>query len=373
MDGVLTVAQLETEAPLVRFRGVQKSYDGRTLVVRNLDLEVRRGTFLTLLGPSGSGKTTTLMMLAGFESVTEGTIELSGRPINDLPPYKRGIGMVFQSYALFPHMTVAENVAFPLDVRHIPRAESRERVEKALATVRLEGFMDRRPTQLSGGQQQRVALARALVFEPELILLDEPLGALDRQLREQMQYELKQLHDRLDVTMIYVTHDQQEALTMSDEVAVFSDGVMQQVASPGEIYERPRNLFVAQFVGENNQLAGRVIGRDDRQARIRLESGDEVSALAVDDLREGDEARLAIRPERILIGQDAEACDNRFSATLSDVIFLGDQLRGHLAAFGSQELIFKQPNSENRPDFRPGQEAVFGWGWQNCRAFRAGP
>ncbi len=361
----------KTDAPLVSFRGVQKSYDGRTLVVRHLDLDVARGEFLTLLGPSGSGKTTTLMMLAGFESVTEGSIELAGKPLNNLPPYKRGIGMVFQSYALFPHMSVAENVAFPLQVRRMPRAETRERVEKALSMVRLHDFIDRQPAQLSGGQQQRVALARALVFEPELILLDEPLGALDRQLREQMQFELKRLHDRLGITMIYVTHDQEEALTMSDQVAVFNDGVMQQVAPPAEIYERPCNPFVAQFVGENNRLAGRVMALDGEKAQIQIDSGETVTAFAVDDLYAGDPVELSIRPERVQIGGNLGVCDNRFSARLTDLIFLGDQLRGHLAAFGRDDVVFKQPNSEDRPKIASGDEIQFGWRWQNCRAFRA--
>ena len=195
-------------APIARLSGVRKSYDGATLVVKDLDLDIARGEFLTLLGPSGSGKTTTLMMLAGFEAPTLGRIELSGRDITALPPYQRGIGVVFQNYALFPHMTVGENVAYPLRVRGLGASQAAARVATALATVNLDGFRDRRPAQLSGGQQQRVALARAMVFEPELILLDEPLGALDRQLRERMQIELKALHERLGVTMIYVTHDQ---------------------------------------------------------------------------------------------------------------------------------------------------------------------
>ncbi len=199
---------------IVRFEGVDKSYDGETLVVRDLHLAVRAGEFLTLLGPSGSGKTTCLLMLAGFETVTRGEIYLKGRPLSGVPPHRRGIGMVFQNYALFPHMTVEENLAFPLEVRRLPRDVIRARVQRALEMVQLEGFASRRPGQLSGGQQQRVALARALVFEPEIVLMDEPLGALDKQLRENMQMELKQLHRKLGVTVVYVTHDQSEALTL---------------------------------------------------------------------------------------------------------------------------------------------------------------
>ena len=205
-----------SETPLVRFQNVQKSYDGKILVVKNLNLDVQRGEFLTMLGPSGSGKTTCLMMLAGFEPATHGEIYLDNQPINNVPPHKRGIGMVFQNYALFPHMTVAENLAFPLEVRSMSKAERESRVSRALEMVQLGEFGKRRPAQLSGGQQQRVAVARALVFDPDLVLMDEPLGALDKNLREQMQYEIKHIHENLGVTVVYVTHDQSEALTMSN-------------------------------------------------------------------------------------------------------------------------------------------------------------
>ncbi|MDP6029637.1 MAG: ATP-binding cassette domain-containing protein, partial [Arenicellales bacterium] len=230
----------------VRFIKVQKSYDGETLVVKNLNLDIERGEFVTMLGPSGSGKTTCLMMLAGFEPATHGEIYLGDRPINAVPPHKRGIGMVFQNYALFPHMTVNENLAFPLEVRRLSKSEIASRAKRALDMVQLGAFGDRRPAQLSGGQQQRVAVARALVFDPDLVLMDEPLGALDKQLREQMQYEIKHIHETLGVTVVYVTHDQSEALTMSNRIAVFDDGVIQQLATPSDLYERPENAFVAQ-------------------------------------------------------------------------------------------------------------------------------
>jgi putative spermidine/putrescine transport system ATP-binding protein len=260
-------------SPHVEFSGVEKSFDGVSLVVRNLNLSIGRGEFLTLLGPSGSGKTTTLLMLAGFEPPTAGEIFVSGRPVSRLPPHKRNIGMVFQNYALFPHMTVRENLAFPLEVRHMARSEIEERVKKALDVVELPSMQDRRPSQLSGGQQQRVAVARALVFEPELVLMDEPLGALDKQLREQMQYEIKRIHDRVGGTFVYVTHDQAEALTMSDRIAVFSNGVIQQLAPPQDIYERPANSFVAQFIGENNRLHGRIRAIDGALCRVELDGG----------------------------------------------------------------------------------------------------
>ena len=272
---------VQAHDPFVSFKGVQKSYDGESLVVKNLNLDIAAGEFLTMLGPSGSGKTTCLMMLAGFETATHGDIELGGRPINNIPPHKRGIGMVFQNYALFPHMTVGENLAFPLNVRNMPKAEVEEKVRSVLDMVQMMTFIDRKPAQLSGGQQQRVALARALVFSPELVLMDEPLGALDKQLREHMQYEIKHIHENLGVTVVYVTHDQSEALTMSNRIAVFDDGVIQQLADPVTLYEKPENSFVAQFIGENNQMVGTVASVSKGIATINLDSGAEVKALAV--------------------------------------------------------------------------------------------
>ncbi|MDQ2805105.1 MAG: ATP-binding cassette domain-containing protein, partial [Pseudomonadota bacterium] len=242
--------------PIVTFRGVSKSYDGLARVVHSLDLDIARGEFLTLLGPSGSGKTTSLMMLAGFEAPSEGDITLNGRSLASVPPHRRNIGMVFQSYALFPHLTVAGNLAYPLRMRRLPKSEIAPRVARALDMVRLGAFAGRQPASLSGGQQQRVALARALVFEPDLILMDEPLGALDKQLREHMQIEIKHLQRQLGVTVVYVTHDQSEALTMSDRVAVFNAGRIEQIDPPTQLYEAPQTEFVARFVGESNTLRG---------------------------------------------------------------------------------------------------------------------
>ena len=242
----------------VVFDRVQKSYDGLSLVVKDLNLHIKKGEFLTMLGPSGSGKTTCLLMLAGFETATHGEILLDGKPINNIPPHKRGIGMVFQNYALFPHMTVGENLSFPLEVRKISKNDREEKVVQALEMVQMTDFINRKPAQLSGGQQQRIALARSLVFNPDLVLMDEPLGALDKQLREHMQYEIKHIHENLGVTVVYVTHDQSEALTMSNRIAVFDDGIIQQLADPVTLYEKPDNAFVAQFIGENNRLNGTV-------------------------------------------------------------------------------------------------------------------
>ena len=273
--------QMSNRDTFVRFKEVQKSYDGEILVVKNLNLDIERGEFVTMLGPSGSGKTTCLMMLAGFEPATHGEIYLGDRPINAVPPHKRGIGMVFQNYALFPHMTVNENLAFPLEVRRLSKSEIASRVKRALDMVQLGAFGDRRPAQLSGGQQQRVAVARALVFDPDLVLMDEPLGALDKQLREQMQYEIKHIHETLGVTVVYVTHDQSEALTMSNRIAVFDDGVIQQLATPSDLYERPENAFVAQFIGENNRLMGSVRGIEGNHCQVELDNGEQIQALKV--------------------------------------------------------------------------------------------
>ncbi|RRI01364.1 ABC transporter ATP-binding protein [Mesorhizobium tamadayense] len=309
----------------VEFADVEKSYDGRTFAVTRMNLVVARGEFLTLLGPSGSGKTTTLNMLAGFERPTHGTITLEGQPVDRLPPYQRNIGMVFQNYALFPHMTVEENVGFPLSVRQVSKADIASRVARALDMVRLRQFGDRRPTQLSGGQQQRVALARALVFQPSLVLMDEPLGALDKKLREHMQLEIKQLHMMLGVTIVYVTHDQSEALTMSDRVAVFNHGAIAQLGSPDDLYKAPQSSFVASFIGENNTLDGVVDRVSGDQCRVRLNGGGELIALAI-GVTQGAACHVAIRPERLNL-TPASAGDNALSATVDGRIYLGDHLR----------------------------------------------
>ncbi|MCZ8095840.1 MAG: ABC transporter ATP-binding protein [Acidovorax sp.] len=317
--------------PLVRFSGVQKTYDGEQLVVRALNLDIQRGEFLSLLGPSGSGKTTTLMMLAGFESPTSGDILLNGKQITGTPPHKRNFGMVFQNYALFPHLTVGENVAYPLTVRKVPKAEQAERVKKALDMVRLSGMADRLPTRLSGGQQQRVALARALVFNPQLVLMDEPLGALDKQLREHMQIELKELHRQLGVTFVYVTHDQGEALTMSDRVAVFNEGIIQQLADVESLYETPSNRFVAGFVGDSTVLTGTLQSQgahQGEQAGLQLPSGQWLQGVNVNQAPQGAAVEASIRPERIVLHPSgASTGPNAVPATVARAIYYGDHLR----------------------------------------------
>lgn len=354
-------------SPLVRFSNVSKSYDGRTRVVCDLDLDIARGEFLTLLGPSGSGKTTTLMMLAGFEAPTVGTILLAGNDITHLPPHKRGIGVVFQNYALFPHMSVADNVAYPLKVRGVAAADIKKKVDAALDMVKLGGFGARRPAQLSGGQQQRVAFARALVFEPELVLLDEPLGALDKQLRERMQDELKQLHRRIGVTMVYVTHDQSEALTMSDRIAVFNEGRIQQLAPPGLLYEAPESLFVAEFVGENNRLEGTVAGEDPSGVRIRLADGTMLLSGDRRSLAVGTPVVVSIRPERIEI--DGVDAPNRLPAVVDRAIFHGDSMRVVLRLPSGAELVVKLPNARSIRLAANGAAVQACFGVADCRIF----
>jgi putative spermidine/putrescine transport system ATP-binding protein len=361
-------APAETDT-YVEFLALQKTYDGTTLVVRDLNLKIRRGEFLTLLGPSGSGKTTTLMMLAGFEAPTDGRIYLDGKSIEDLPPHKRDIGMVFQNYALFPHMTVRQNIAFPLTVRKYSKADIADRVDKALKTVRLSGMADRRPGQLSGGQQQRVALARALVFEPKLILMDEPLGALDKQLREQLQIEIKHLHARLGVTMVYVTHDQSEAMTMSDRIAVFNEGRIQQLDTALGLYEQPCNSFVAQFIGENNRLPARIVSRDGERVQVALEDGTEVTALAVNPGAE--RTMLSIRPERAMIDPPDSVGSNRFTARVEEMIYLGDHRRVRLTLAGMDDFIVKVPAGHAHGTLALGATVTVGWLWTDCRALDA--
>ncbi|MYH59227.1 MAG: ABC transporter ATP-binding protein [Boseongicola sp. SB0675_bin_26] len=362
----------QTADNFVVFEKVQKSYDGETLVVKDLNLSIAKGEFLTMLGPSGSGKTTCLMMLAGFETATHGEILLDGKPINNIPPHKRGIGMVFQNYALFPHMTVAENLAFPLEVRKIGKAEREEKVQRALGMVQMGEFGGRRPAQLSGGQQQRIALARALVFEPELVLMDEPLGALDKQLREHMQFEITNLAHELGITTVYVTHDQTEALTMSDRVAVFDDGRIQQLAAPDVLYEEPENSFVAQFIGENNTLLGKVESIRDGNCTVSLDSGETIDAKAVNVSSVGERTLVSIRPERV------ECNKNRLmegahtlKAEVIECIYMGDVFRTRLRVAGKEDFVVKTRNAPDQARLEAGEVIELGWLPDDCRALDA--
>ncbi|MAH54086.1 MAG: spermidine/putrescine ABC transporter ATP-binding protein [Candidatus Pelagibacter sp.] len=352
----------------VKFEKVDKSYDGEVLVVKDLNIDIPKGEFLTMLGPSGSGKTTTLMMLAGFETPTNGEIYLDGDAISSIPPYKRGIGMVFQNYALFPHMTVNENLAFPLEVRKLNKSEIKEKVEKALSMVELQDFGNRMPLQLSGGQQQRVALARALVFEPRLVLMDEPLGALDKKLREQMQYEIKHIHGNIGITVVYVTHDQSEALTMSNRIAVFNDGKIQQISTPDVLYEKPENAFVAQFIGENNQLKGKVKSINGNMCVVTTDKGDEIKSLKVNINTVGDASTVSLRPERVEINSTDSNLENSFNAKVKELIYLGDHIRTRVEVCGNDQFIVKVPNSYKGADLKEGVSVKLSWRASDSRA-----
>jgi putative spermidine/putrescine transport system ATP-binding protein len=355
------------DAKFVEFIDVEKMY-GNFHAVHRLNLSVGRGEFVTFLGPSGSGKTTTLNMLAGFERPSQGVITLDGKSVDRLPPYERNIGMVFQNYALFPHMSVADNVAFPLSVRKVPKAEIGPRVMRALEMVRLERLKDRKPAQMSGGQQQRVALARALVFQPTLVLMDEPLGALDKKLREHMQIELKQIHEMLGVTIVYVTHDQSEALTMSDRVAIFENGAIIQIGTPDGLYNKPATAFVASFIGENNALDGVVERVDGDRCLIALPTGLKATALAIGDMRPGAPVHLTIRPERIELSAAAGPSDNSFQATVDGRIYHGDHQR-LLARLANGQVLTVKIGPE--ATMATGEAIELYWPTSGSRAFPA--
>lgn len=345
----------------VVFEHVQKSYDGETLVVKDLNLTIGQGEFLTMLGPSGSGKTTCLMMLAGFETATHGEIRLDGRPINTVPPHKRGIGMVFQNYALFPHMTVGENLSFPLEVRGMSKSDRERKIKRALDMVQMGAFANRRPAQLSGGQQQRIALARALVFDPQLVLMDEPLGALDKQLREHMQFEIKHLHESLGITVVYVTHDQGEALVMSDRIVVMNRGVVEQCGSPREIYERPKSLMVADFIGQSNTLTGRVTGREGELYLIETEDGS-LRTHGAPGL--AGEVRVMVRPENIATAPG----DNTLRGRVVKTTYLGASCLLNIETAAGSRFTTHAPADS---PLAPGSDVTMGFAAHKAWAFAA--
>jgi spermidine/putrescine ABC transporter ATP-binding subunit len=357
----------------VEFRNVVKRY-GTTTAVTGVSFTVETGTLVTLLGPSGCGKTTTLRMIAGLEMASEGRILIAGRDVTSLSATERDVSMVFQSYALFPHMSVLENVCYGLRRSGLAKDAANEGAREGLAQVGLAGYEARQPSELSGGQQQRVAVARALVFEPKLILMDEPLGALDKYLREQMQLEIRRLHQRLGVTMVYVTHDQAEALTMSDRIAVFHRGRIEQLDTPERIYEHPRNAFVARFIGENNRLAGRVESAAAGRCTIRVAAGDSrIEGTLVEPVAEGAAVSVSLRPERVQIRAPQHTIDAhpgcRLAGALREVIYLGDHVRARVAIGGHEDFMVKRPISEAHllPDV--GAPVEIFWTPEHCRAF----
>lgn len=365
----MPLPEIQPSTPYLKFDRVKKTYDQKTLVVKDFSLEVAKGEFITLLGPSGSGKSTVLMMLAGFEDVTSGDISIAGTSITRTAPYDRNIGMVFQNYALFPHMTIAENLAYPLTLRKKSKQAVREQVQKYLELIEMKDFGARYPGQLSGGQRQRVALARALIFEPALVLMDEPLGALDKKLREQMQYEITRLHQSIGFTVIYVTHDQTEALSMSDRIAVFNAGKVQQCATPAELYERPCNAFVADFIGENNFIAAEVISGDAGSVCLRLPGGETVNANAADNVQNSATARLSVRPEKFFLLPTDHPYDNTLTARFVARHYVGDFIRYYFELPDATQVNIKVLNDSAAPDFSEGQQASLVWQRRDCFAY----
>jgi spermidine/putrescine ABC transporter ATP-binding subunit len=338
--------------------------------VRDVSVTIGPGTFFTLLGPSGSGKTTTLMMIAGFVAPTRGEIFVDGRAVAGLPPQKRDLGMVFQSYAVFPHLTVFENVAFPLRVRKVATAELGRRVGEALELVRLTGYDRRLPRQLSGGEQQRVALARALVFRPRVLLMDEPLGALDKKLRAHMQLELSHIQRHLHVTVIYVTHDQEEALTMSDRVAVMRAGAIEQVGPPAELYEAPRSRFVADFLGDSNFLEATVVGdAAGGRHRVRTAGGLELEGVAAAPLAAGQPITAAVRPEKLVPADAAAADGNVARGVVEERIYAGDATRYRVALGPDGALTVKLPNRLAARAPAAGETVTLAWDPAETRLF----
>jgi putative spermidine/putrescine transport system ATP-binding protein len=354
------------DAPALALRDLRKSF-GSTVAVDGVDLEVRRGEFVTLLGPSGSGKTTTLRMVAGFMSPSGGSIQIDGRDMTNTPPYRRDVGMVFQNYALFPHMTAAQNVAFPLRMRGRPRAEIDRRVDEALRLVKLGDLGARYPRQLSGGQQQRVALARAVVFEPRLLLMDEPLGALDRKLRKSLQLEIIHVSRQLGATVLYVTHDQEEALMMSDRIAIFSAGRIEQLGTGEDLYDRPASLFVADFIGESNILRGTYetdggdggwMTRGPSRWRVGRATAERAS------LDHGATGALVVRPERIrIVRADAAVPSgaNAAEATVDEVLNLGPDTRYELVLDGGQRVAVRESRDGGRQALDRGDRVRVAW------------
>lgn len=346
-----------SESLAVELRSITKRF-GSVVAVNSIDLKIKDGEFFSLLGPSGCGKTTTLRMIAGLETATEGEILIHNRSMGETPPFQRPVNTVFQNYALFPHMTIEKNIAFGLEMKRVPKEEIKTRVVEALDMVRLPEMAKRRPKQLSGGQQQRIALARALVNRPEVLLLDEPLGALDLKLRKTMQLELKQLQDQVGITFIYVTHDQEEALTMSDRIAVMNDGLVLQIGSPKEIYERPRTRFVADFIGETNFLNGTVSEINDSDVSVLVDGQLAVRAQSDISLHNGQAVTVVIRPEKFRLDNSSD-----FKGRVEEIIYIGTDTRYLIRLTDQTRVTVREQNldPEQTVDCRTGDEVGLSW------------
>jgi putative spermidine/putrescine transport system ATP-binding protein len=340
-------------------RNATKTY-GPVTALADTSFDMKEGEFLTLLGPSGSGKTTLLMIVAGLTQPSGGEVWIDGRRATYAPPHKRDIGIVFQNYALFPHLTVFENIAFPLRMRQMPEAKIAGAVMEALDIVQLGHTAKRLPRELSGGQQQRIALARCMVYRPSIILMDEPLGALDRKLRDQMQLEIKHLHTRLGITVLYVTHDQDEAMTMSDRICLMNNGRIEQIGAPQELYFAPRSVFVADFLGESNLLPGTVL-EGGRQATVEGPAGLRIRASAADAVRPGERVRLMVRPESLRLLASGEEASNTAAGTLKEVVFVGGVRRYFVALPDGTMLAIKELTVSEDGARKPGDAVRVGW------------
>lgn len=354
--------------------GLVKEY-GDFKAVNDISFTIQEGEFFSLLGPSGCGKTTTLRMLAGFEQPTEGTISIDEEVINEKPPYNRDVGMVFQSYALFPHKSVGENVGFGLKMDNVPSDEREERVDDILELVGLPGFQDRSPGELSGGQQQRVALARALVIEPSVLLLDEPLANLDLKLRKEMQFELKRIQTELEITTVYVTHDQEEALSLSDEILVMNEGKSEQIASPPEVYNNPANEFVASFMGESNILSGSIVSQNEATVDVDLHSTEQdsisISQEAVEqmEISDNDRISLSLRSEDLEIVGQAKADGTGIDGTVNTKTFQGKATK-FVVDIGSEEILVEAPGKQSQDQFDVGDQVNVQWDENDCLVLR---
>ena len=351
----------------VEFKNIKKSF-GDVEVVKEFDFTVEDGEFVVFLGPSGCGKSTTLRMLAGLESISSGDIVVGGKVMNKVDAKDRDLAMVFQSYALYPHMTVYENIAFALKLKGMPKAEIDVEVRKAAKMLELDPLLNRKPKELSGGQRQRVAMGRAMVRTPKVFLFDEPLSNLDAKLRGVMREEIKHLHRELKTTTIYVTHDQIEAMTLADRIVILKDGYVAQVGTPTEVFQRPANKFVAQFIGENNRLTGTVKSVSKGVASVTLDSGDDVKALAINTGGAGERTLLSIRPERCIVTDKKTRGMSALHGRIEELIYLGDHIRCRMNVAGDDQFVVKVPNTSDKLGLNIGAEVYVGWDTSDCRA-----
>ncbi len=344
----------------LRIRNLRKTY-GPVVALAGVDLNMREGELLTLLGPSGSGKTTMLLLIAGLIQPDHGELWIGERLATYMPANKRDLGMVFQNYALFPHLSVYENIAFPLRMRKVPDTDIAKEVQRVLDLIQLPDVGERLPRQLSGGQQQRIALARCIVYEPSIILMDEPLGALDKKLRDQMQLEIKHLHKQLGITVLYVTHDQEEALVISDRICLMNDGKIQQLGTPDELYFRPTNVFAANFLGESNLLDATVVSATNNLAHLRGPAGVEVRAAWDGELREGERLKFMVRPENVRLLGEGEEAPNMIKAPLQEVILLGQVTKYYARLADDTPVSATQLTEMGAVAAEPGSEIRLGW------------